>query len=79
MSHANRGSAAEDLLTMTHASYELRGQALMVPVPPPVGQVPRRGKGDPESHDTLPPASLPSETITLSASQRRKRGAHFQG
>ncbi len=44
MSHAHRGSAAEQLLTMTHASYELRGQALMVPVPPPVSRVPRKGK-----------------------------------
>ncbi len=43
MSHAHRGSAAEELLAMTHTSYEFRGQGLMVPVPPAVGRVPSKG------------------------------------
>ncbi len=85
MSHAHRGTAAEQLLAMTHASYELRGDAFMVPVPTPVGRVPRRGKNG-QATDGFP---LPDEGPTAPAAfladpappgrRRRARGAHFEG
>ncbi len=67
MSRAHRGSAAEQLLTMSHASYELRGEAFMVPVPTPIGRVPQRGKTASAS-DADPPLS----------GGRRARSMHFE-